>query len=773
MGSRSRLNNNCSRAWSVARLVPAALVWWSLQSVLVVDGGSVRINQDEEEQRQRQRQQREQQQQREQRKRQEQRQEQEQPEGQKETVDYRLWKPAKIASVVNEWKETYPDLIAVTTSQEAYGLPAAGGPWDCPFYEKGDGCPNYFFTIQDFVAHPPGSPSSSDLPEVFWSGCLHGNERVGPTSVMEASALLLESAHCEGLPRSSGSSPSSSSSSHDRDADINEARACREALRNKGIDDVHRKWLARLVTTRRIVVVPTTNALGYYRNERTEGGIDPNRDFPYDLEDYSLCMQTIAGRTANEIYRDHMFQLALTFHGGMEVVAYEWGAPSWLGHLSPDNEAQSQIGAAYSRYGGGWHTSGPYNYGTMNDLVYYVRGGMEDWAYAGSWTPDKALPCRPRQFGGYPEEKTIYNNSTLRVFNMLVETSNEKEPSMDLGYSLDVLNRDTVANGHVSRNIRLSLLAVDAVQPYVGIVGVNKLALTDDVVPMRKPEPNSCLETNAVMVAENAKTVDIEWTVGGAMTIDNTELWYAKWDDVLAAGNGGGNGNGSDNDGDDACWTQPENTDLLRRVEAASASSGFGFFSTQGSQPPPEESATGIRMTNGPLFRATIPLDDFQKGDKVMVLASARVDQSWKNKSENTQPDLPPQSHIVNARTDPDYHHESNGKHIRGRLDWFSVPVTIVIGEFQDSVGKRGEDAVDAVEMHPRFVDTRGINNKGGVKPNSAHQQQEKHQQKSPRRWSLAWQTLLEIGLVVSLSGCCIRLWCNNRGGARNFPLLL
>ncbi|MGK3736584.1 MAG: hypothetical protein ACI8RD_010607 [Bacillariaceae sp.] len=89
-------------------------------------------------------------------------------------------------------------------------------------------------------------------------------------------------------------------------------------------------------------------------------------------------MQTIAGRTANEIYREHMFQLALTFHAGMEVVAYEWGAPSWLDHLSPDDEAQAAIGGAYSRYGAGWSKSKPYKYGTMNDEVYFVRGGMED-----------------------------------------------------------------------------------------------------------------------------------------------------------------------------------------------------------------------------------------------------------------------------------------------------------------------------------------------------------------------------------------------------------
>lgn len=300
--------------------------------------------------------------------------------------DYELWDPALFPQVLEEWKTRYPDLIKVTTAQEAYGFPAAGTDRDCPFYTKSNGCPNYIFTMQDYIAHPEDSDSSNNLPEVFWSGCLHGNERVGPTSVMEAATLLLESAHCESLPRrrqdrkggTGGSASKTASSSSSLDSQLQEANDCRQTLRNKGIDDVHRKWLARLVATRRIVVVPTANALGYYRDIREEGAVDPNRDFPYDVTDPTQCMQTIAGRTLNEIYREHMFQLALTFHAGMEVVAYEWGAPSWLNHLSPDDEAQSQIAAGYSRYGGGWAKSRPYNYGTMNDMVYYVRGGMED-----------------------------------------------------------------------------------------------------------------------------------------------------------------------------------------------------------------------------------------------------------------------------------------------------------------------------------------------------------------------------------------------------------
>ncbi|RHY41607.1 hypothetical protein DYB34_012700, partial [Aphanomyces astaci] len=72
--------------------------------------------------------------------------------------------------------------------------------------------------------------------------------------------------------------------------------------------------------------------------------------------------------------------------------------------------------------------------GTMNDVVYGVYGGMEDWAYAASWENSFAsdsifTPCTPTQYGPYPAHKTTYNNQTHRAFNILVETSDLKRPA--------------------------------------------------------------------------------------------------------------------------------------------------------------------------------------------------------------------------------------------------------------------------------------------------------------------------------------------------------
>jgi len=61
---------------------------------------------------------------------------------------------------------------------------------------------------------------------------------------------------------------------------------------------------------------------------------------------------------------------------------------------------------------------------------------MEDWAYAGSWenlhTLTKPIKiCNPNTFGGYPKEKTIYDEFSVRTMIYLVEASFNKKPYED------------------------------------------------------------------------------------------------------------------------------------------------------------------------------------------------------------------------------------------------------------------------------------------------------------------------------------------------------
>merc|ERR1719331_3648316 len=167
-----------------------------------------------------------------------------------------------------------------------------------------------------------------------------------------------------------------------------------------------------------------TNAIGYENDRRGENGIDTNRDFPYNERN---CLRTITGRALYELWTRHLFQLALTFHGGMRAIAYEWGSNNHRSNLeSPDDVAQFQLSKAMSDFAAGHAGLGNYYpYKSMTELVYPVDGGMEDWAYAASWEPRFVHDCNPGNMGGYSadRQKKMYNNVSMRTFNVLIETS--------------------------------------------------------------------------------------------------------------------------------------------------------------------------------------------------------------------------------------------------------------------------------------------------------------------------------------------------------------
>ena len=494
---------------------------------------------------------------------------------------------------------------------------------------------------------------------------------MGPTAVLETAKLLLSAAQCESLPHFI-TPPDDPNTEEGAEWLLQTQRgeACRQQLYKLGITDAQRKWLARLVSTRRIVVVPMTNALGYDRNQREEGDVDPNRDFPFDVSDPMACMQTIAGRTVNELFQRHLFQMSLTFHAGTEVVGYEWGAFPYLPtNLSPDDAAQVEISSGYSRFAGGFDGTKSYETGTMNELVYAVKGGMEDWAYAGSWDTGKVLQCEPTQYGGYDMQKTVYNESTLRAFNMLIETSNSKIPGNHLGTNQDILNDNTYTNnGHVARNIRLALMAIELVEPYVSIWGVNTVPLKADVVPLIPRTDRLCIQSKAMRIPPGQKATTIAWSVGGGFTVDYTTIMYAKWEDVPDVMDGS---------------YQPRNSEVGRGFRTIEAMSGPTRWK-QGWQSD-TSTASGWESQGQPMYYATIDTSEFKPGDKIAVFATARLDQGWANQPDGFKPkDMPPMSHVVNARTNLDWRHESAGKIIQGRKDWYSIPLTLVIADSED-----------------------------------------------------------------------------------------
>ena len=123
------------------------------------------------------------------------------------------------------------------TAEEKLGIPCLT---DCD--SRGTKCQVDIVTLTDFTV------PSEDKVQVYISGTLHGNERIGP----HVSYYLIE-----------------------------------YLVSNFGKD----AYLTNLLRTREIVITPSTNAYGFAHNKREEQTVtnsnqlktyDPNRDFPYN-----------------------------------------------------------------------------------------------------------------------------------------------------------------------------------------------------------------------------------------------------------------------------------------------------------------------------------------------------------------------------------------------------------------------------------------------------------------------------------------------------------
>lgn len=304
-------------------------------------------------------------------------------------------------------------------------------------------------------------------PELLFSGELHGDEVIGPQVVLAYIEYMALNYHTD-------------------------------------------PFVTRMVDTRLVTLVPMTNAIGFFNGQRTElqGEMqyDPNRDFGFDQVS-TKCMQTVAARALNELFRVHIFRLLITFHGGTNVVGYEWGDTSHCdGNIckpAPDTFIMKALGERMSQNAGSaGHYEAAYPVGDMGKTVYSVNGGLEDWAYGASWAKE-ATSCNPSTLGGYPVEKTKIERITKRCVTYLVETAREKKPDPHtLGTDENILQRGATGDGHVPRNIRLLLTVVDAAEPYI------------------------VLDREAKQNGQRHPT--FSWVVGGAFVVTGTMIQWSS-----------------------------------------------------------------------------------------------------------------------------------------------------------------------------------------------------------------------------------------------------
>eukprot|EP01083_Nonionella_stella_P109269 318431_1 len=189
----------------------------------------------------------------------------------------------EIVSKLDKWQNEHSNIFNLYTAREKYNLFL---PASVTCGKLSTQCEHHIVIITN---HETWSNDVS-RPHVFLSGALHGNEQVGPTTLVELIDYLL--------------------------------------FEYK--NNANNAWIKYLINNRVIILTPMTNSIGYAQSQREEQGIhsriDPNRDFPYHLRQSSECMKSIAARVINEIFREYLIQLAITFHGGMRAISYEWGA---------------------------------------------------------------------------------------------------------------------------------------------------------------------------------------------------------------------------------------------------------------------------------------------------------------------------------------------------------------------------------------------------------------------------------------------------------------
>ena len=577
-------------------------------------------------------------------------------------IPFRLLFQEEFGSRIKDLAGKFPEFIQLhTTNEDILGVPPKADMEDCPYDFTGKGCRTYMLTIQDFVAYPIQSQHSDELPEVFLNAAMHGDELLGPTSLLETVELLVEAASCEARPSLVASN---------RRQELFEAKLCRERLLERGIGTEERKWLARLVSTRRIVVLPIANELGFYQGRSLEGSIDPYIDFPFVMKDPTMCMKSMTARLLNEIFQRHMFQMVLSFQEGdagtdaSSRIEYSWASPTGHKWYGPDHKVQHQIAHALRQSLGDNSSSiGP----LKTDAE--VRGEFEDWSYAGSWYLTQDDGCTPQANDGYPRSKTIYNNSTNRAISMRITTGHKSHyhPS-ELGTTSDVFSRtEQEESALVARNVRTALATIDLVEPYASILAVDELLLSDDVVPQISQNLIDCFERRAILTPSEQKrhNIHVRWSVGGSINVASTELLYKKLD-------------AGDESIELDCIKSPNALpEFMLKAEGVGESSGTGRLSSQGAYPDKDGHLN-------PTFEAKVKTKNFAPGDRILVVARAVVDQEWaQNGDEYYDPQKPPQSHLANVRTktSSDWSHEHKGKQIKGQTEWYSTPVFLVISD--------------------------------------------------------------------------------------------
>ena len=236
---------------------------------------------------------------------------------------------------------------------------------------------------------------------------------------------------------------------------------------------------------------------------RVERGIDVNRDFPFDyIRPPYLCFQSETSRIIQELFYHNMFVASITFHGGDKSITYEWGdyfhkSPRFAGTTAPDHFAMHAIATSMNDF-----SNGSFKVGSTNAIVYPVRGGMEEWSYAGSWFNQlNSVETVPPVCGKNISVKMTEVSN--RCLTFLVESDTLKTPPEEmLGRSENLFKKHDGAK--LNNLIRQCLLVADILQPFAHL-------------------PRVVEEGGKKEKGQSGRMV-VRWSLSGCFQVDTTEV---------------------------------------------------------------------------------------------------------------------------------------------------------------------------------------------------------------------------------------------------------
>ena len=449
----------------------------------------------------------------------------------------------------------------------------------------------------------------SGKPVVFVSGAVHGNERLGPTMVVEALEEICEKFLAGETMAKVGDAQKRSEEdvAHNVILEENDARSPATLI-------------YELLQRVDIITIPIPNAEGYSFGQRLERGIDPNRDFPYQTES---CARSFAARSVMAVAVEYAPVLALTFHGGCRTIAYPWGSTNHVqpgspgkSSRSPDHEMFESIARVLQRVTGPLKPGSTETYyptGSMTDTVYAVDGGMEDWLYGAGFETVPIKECQT--VNSLRDGKDILlpksSKGYVKAATFLIETSDLHTPAeFELGSRVEVFSKEPFV-GHVARNIRLILKAVDLVAPRVKIAGFKLIPSVQD--------------------GEDVIKIEGMVHVVGCEQYSNIKVWISH------------ECGGSESDG-------------LLLISSTIPNQCHATFSFEH-----ERAQEGVQLLKTVNKSDGLSFPRLLAGE-YCISSAASFDSNWSQADPQADPSYPPMSHLALTRSNDSYRVERSGK---------------------------------------------------------------------------------------------------------------